>query len=108
MNPRVFGAGATILVAGVLIPIFDRPTPSGVSSLEFHRSGQKSAKSSRASGADHDSRFTVKHYDLDLHVDPPKKRIFGRATLSVLVMEDELRSLSLNMADSLTATSVQY
>jgi aminopeptidase N len=106
MNWRIVSAGGTILLAGLLIAIFDKPTPD-VSSLEFRKPGPTSVRSSRTPDTSHDSRFAIKHYDLDLHIDPSKKRLSGRARLSVLVMEDNLGSLSLNMADSLNVNLAQ-
>jgi aminopeptidase N len=108
MHWRIVSAGATILLTGLLIPIFDKPTPSDVSpSPEFHKPGPTSVRLSRAPSTSHDARFAIKHYDLDLHIDPSRKRICGRARLSVLVTEDKLGSLSLNMADSLNANFAQ-
>jgi aminopeptidase N len=51
--------------------------------------------------------FSIQHYDLDIHIDPSRKLIVGRARLHLRVASDELHTVSLNMADTLTATSVQ-
>jgi aminopeptidase N len=53
------------------------------------------------------ANFSVQHYDLNIRIDPSKKRIVGRARLRIRVAPDELSVLSLNMADTLTAISVQ-
>jgi aminopeptidase N len=51
--------------------------------------------------------FAIQHYDLDVNIDASKKRIVGRSRLHIRVASDELHALTLNMADTLTAISVQ-
>jgi len=77
-----------------------------LASIEFHKSRVTTPDSRPASSRTQDSNFSVKHYDLNVRLDPSRKRILGRARLTVLVMGD-LESLSLNMANNLTADSVR-
>jgi aminopeptidase N len=102
MNPRNICAGAAIFLVALASSSSGQQVPSHVR----HPASQPSPQVILYASPEN-SNFKIKHYGLDLHIDPAKKGIGGRARLGVLVTEAELHSLSLNMADSLHAISVQ-
>jgi aminopeptidase N len=51
--------------------------------------------------------FKVKHYALDLRIDPASKSIRGRVIVSAVVTVDNISNISLDMSADLTAVSVK-
>jgi aminopeptidase N len=94
---RAIGVGAALLLGIVLISNLLRPQPT----FDPRSNAQPGGAKAR------DADFAIKRYDLNVHIDPSKKRIVGRARLNIQVASGELHALSLNMADSLTPISVQ-
>jgi len=82
----------------------------------FHRARRKTVAlySSRpnrqeempADDEDDGSQFDVRHYDIDLSVTPDRRWIEGRARMTVRVRAAEVRSLTLQLAESLAVQSV--
>jgi aminopeptidase N len=102
----VSAAGAVLLVAAL---VFITPRHEVVSdySIQLRKKGSTVPHANPMSRQARDSDFVVKHYDLNIRIDPSHKRILGCARLTILTIAQELRSLSLNLADSVIANSVQ-
>ena len=106
MNLRAISAGTAILLAALMSSLLRQHIESELCSLGYQKPDSTSPYTDPAPIKSQDSDFAIRRYDLDLHIDPLKRRIFGRARLNVLIVAEELRSLSLNMADRLAVISV--
>src|SRR5712692_203043 len=59
------------------------------------------------SSSESESNYDVKSYIIDLRIDPVTKSISGSVTMSATVTSSRLRTISLDLADGLTVTSVK-
>jgi aminopeptidase N len=51
--------------------------------------------------------FVVKHYDLDLKIDPIEKSVTGHVTITSEIMADEVASIALDLSPTLNVISVK-
>ena len=51
--------------------------------------------------------FKIKHYTLDLHLDPSARSITGRVLMNVFATSNDLKVISLDMSENLTVISVR-
>ncbi len=104
---RAAGAAAGVLLAAGLLFSTSRRQAASDQSNQLQKAASTLSYANPMRTQARDSTFAVKHYDLNLDIDPAKRRVSGRSTLEILVTSRELHTLSLNMADNLTANSVQ-
>ena len=108
INLRAIGVGAAMLVAvALVVNSFSTDAISRFKALESRKLQSIFSWINPATTPTRASDFAIKRYNLDLHIDPSTKRISGRAHLDILFTSDTLRTISLNMADSLTPISVE-
>jgi aminopeptidase N len=79
-----------------------QPVPS-IDSIE----PQKSRLAAPRIDSQTPNTFKVKHYALDLRIDPSRKSIAGQVRMSALAIPNDLGTISLDMSDDLSVTSVK-
>jgi aminopeptidase N len=80
----------------------EQPAPS-TGSTECQRSRLAAPRVESQTPA---NTFKVKHYALDLRIDPSRKSIAGHVRLSALAAANDVGAISLDMSDDLSVTSV--
>ena len=108
MNLRRTEGGVAVVVAVAVI--FNGLPPDARSrfrAMEFGNLKSTFAWINPAASQTQASDFGIKSYDLALRIDPWNKRISGRARLKVLATSDELRTILVDMADTLIVVSIQ-
>ena len=98
---RTLGAIALALLTGAAAAVSKQRESAN------HSLGVPFRETSVSSSQLAESNFDVKHYTIALRVDPIEKSISGTVTMIATVSSSHLSSVLLDLADSLTVTSVQ-
>lgn len=85
------------------ISLFDRQARKNIS---VYASAERLRSRGRFYSEDDDRRYSVEHQDLDVHLDPDRSSVSGRATLRLKVLQDGVNTLAVRLADPLSVESV--